>query len=80
MSGSDRDRLDGRRALVTGGSKGSGKAESLQRGSGPPAFDRETSTALARQVREQSKEQVLYPAPEFDPREAARDPLRQALG
>jgi NAD(P)-dependent dehydrogenase (short-subunit alcohol dehydrogenase family) len=26
MSGSDRDRLDGRRALVTGGSKGSGKA------------------------------------------------------
>jgi len=26
MSSSDRDRLDGRRALVTGGSKGSGKA------------------------------------------------------
>ncbi|MFD5829946.1 SDR family oxidoreductase [Lentzea sp. NPDC060358] len=26
MSGSDRDRLDGRRALVTGGSKGSGEA------------------------------------------------------
>ena len=26
MSGTDRDRLDGRRALVTGGSKGSGKA------------------------------------------------------
>lgn len=26
MSGSDRDRLDGRRALVTGGSKGSGRA------------------------------------------------------
>lgn len=26
MSGSERDRLDGRRALVTGGSKGSGKA------------------------------------------------------
>lgn len=34
---------------------------------------------LARQVREQSKDQVLYPTPGFNPREAARDPLHQAL-
>ncbi|WP_399098347.1 hypothetical protein [Streptomyces sp. 11x1] len=32
-----------------------------------------------RQVREQPKEQVPHPAPGFDPREAARDPLDQAL-
>ncbi|GJF25279.1 hypothetical protein SHO565_58430 [Streptomyces sp. HO565] len=34
---------------------------------------------LARQVRGQSKGQVLYPAPWFNPREAARHPLHQAL-
>jgi hypothetical protein len=34
---------------------------------------------LARQVREQSKDQVLYLTPGFNPREAARDPLHQAL-
>ena len=34
---------------------------------------------LARQVREQSKDQVLYLTPAFNPREAARDPLHQAL-
>ena len=34
---------------------------------------------VADQVREQSKDQVLHPAPGFNPREAARDPLHQAL-